>query len=203
MQNSLTDDRRQTLYLPIDQYAPAWGNRIVVRAAAGDAAAIAEPVRRALQAAMPGQGYVTVTPLAELVDGQRRSWRLGATLFAALGGLALAVAAVGLYGVIAYDVEQRTRELGIRVALGAASRDVVRLVLGRGVAFALAGVAIGLGIALVGARWVQPLLFAQSARDPAVYGSVGAVLVAVAALASVMPARRAAGADPNAALRAE
>jgi putative ABC transport system permease protein len=200
---SFTDDQRLMYYLPIEQYQPSWGNRIVVRAAGGDAAAIAERVRRTLQRAMPGQGYVTVQPLAELVDAQRRSWMLGATLFAAFGALALAVAAVGLYGVVAYDVAQRTHEMAVRVALGARERDVVRLVVGRGVALALAGVAIGVGAALAAARWVQPLLFEQPARDPLTYGVVAAVLLAVAGLASAAPALRAARTDPSEALRVE
>src|SRR5699024_10680464 len=131
---------RLLYYLPLDQVDPAGGNRMYVRVAGDDAAAHAETVRRALSALMPGQGYVTASPLADLVGEQRRSWTLGATMFAAFGGLALLVAAVGLYGVVAYVVAQRTHELGVRVALGARSRDVVRLVVGHGVAFAASGV---------------------------------------------------------------
>jgi hypothetical protein len=146
---------------------------------------------------------VTVQPLAELVDAQRRSWTLGATLFAGFGALALAVAAVGLYGVVAYDVAQRAHEMAVRMALGARERDVVRLVVGRGVALASAGIAIGVCAALAAARWVQPLLFEQPARDPLTYGVVAAILLAVACLASATPARRAARTEPSEALRAE
>ena len=124
-------------------------------------------------------------------------------MFVAFGGLALLVAAVGLYGVITYNVAQRMHELGVRIALGAQSRDVVRLVVGQGVRFALAGVTIGLGLALLAARWIQPLLFEQSARDPAVYAVVGGLLLVVAMIASGVPAARATRADPNSALRAE
>jgi len=203
VQQSLVDDPHLTYYLPVDQRDPAGGNRIFVRVAGGDVAASVERVRRALSRAMPGPGYVTVSPLETVLHEQRRSWTLGATMFVAFGALALLVAAVGLYGVIAYDVAQRTHELGIRIALGARAADVVRLVVGRGVAFAAAGVAIGIGIALVAARWIQPLLFEQPARDPAIYGAVGALIVSVAAVASASPARRATRADPNTVLRSD
>jgi ABC-type antimicrobial peptide transport system permease subunit len=165
--------------------------------------AASERVRLALNRVMPGEGYVTVQPLEELVDRQRRSWRLGATMFVAFGVLALLVAAVGLYGVIGYNVAQRMHELGVRIALGAQSRDVVRLVTGQGLSFAAAGVAIGLGTAALAARWIQPLLFQQSARDPATYAVVGMIIVLVALLASAVPAFRATRADPNTALRSD
>ena len=124
-------------------------------------------------------------------------------MFVAFGVLALLVAAVGLYGVITYNVAQRMHELGVRIALGAQAADVMRLVVGQGVRFALLGVTIGLGLALVGAQWIQPLLFRQSARDPVTYGTVAVLLLSVALVASVVPAVRAARADPNAALRGE
>src|SRR5687768_10747130 len=152
---------------------------------------------------MPGQAYVTVRPLEEVVDGQRRSWKVGATMFVAFGVLALLVAAVGLYGVIGYNVAQRMHELGVRVALGAQSRDIMRLVVGQGMRFALAGVAVGAGLSFLASRWLQPLLFQQSAKDPAIYGMVAAVLLLVALGASATPAFRAARADPNTALRSE
>src|SRR6185503_10449778 len=152
---------------------------------------------------MPGQSYIRVVPFNQIIDSERRSWRVGATMFVAFGVLALLVAAVGLYGVITYNVAQRMHELGIRVALGAQSGDVVRLVVGQGVRFALVGVTLGLALALLGAKWIQPLLFQQSARDPATYGLVALVLLTVALAASALPALRATRADPNAALRGE
>ena len=94
-------------------------------------------------------------------------------------------------------------ELGVRIALGAQQRDVVRLVVGQGVSFAIAGVVIGLSVAFVAARWIQPLLFQQSAMDPVTYGAVGAIILAVALVASAIPARRATRADPNIALRVD
>jgi predicted permease len=202
IQNSLTDDQRLHYYLPIEQFESAEGFALLVRVGGGSAAA-AEPVRRALQRLMPGDGYVTTKPLADLVDQQRRSWQVGATMFLAFGVLALVVAAVGLYGVIGYQVAQRMHELGIRTALGAGALDLVRLVVGQGLAVAIVGVAGGSLAALAASRWIEPLLFAQSATDPWTYAAVALVLVAVALLASAVPAARATRADPNAALRAD
>jgi predicted permease len=203
MQQSISDEQRFMYYLPLDQVNPSWGSQIFVRIARGHALGWSESVRLALNRVMPGEGYVTVQPLEELVDRQQRSWRLGATMFVAFGILALLVAAVGLYGVISYSVAQRMHELGVRIALGAQSADLVRLVVGQGVRFAGAGVGLGLGIALLAARWIQPLLFRQSARDPTTYGAVAGLLLVVALVASAVPARRATRADPNTALRSD
>jgi predicted permease len=202
--NNLTEERRLTHYLPQAQSRYAGGgNTLLLRMAERDVSGSIERVRRELQRAMPGQGYVTVQPLEDFVDAQRRSWTLGAAMFVAFGVLALLVAGVGLYGVIAYNVAQRMHELGVRIALGAQARDVMRLVVGQGISFALAGVAIGVGVALLAARWIQPLLFRQSATDPVTYGTVGALLVVVAVLASAVPALRATRADPNSVLRSD
>jgi ABC-type antimicrobial peptide transport system permease subunit len=190
-------------YMPLDQTEPAGGNQIFLRMAGRNASSFIERVRHELQRVMPAQGYVTVQSLGELVDVQRRSWHFGATMFVAFGVLALIVAAVGLYGVLTYNVAQRMHELGVRIALGARPTDVVRLVVGQGVSFAVAGVAIGLGLALLAAQWIQPLLFQQSARDPVTYGGVGALIMLIALLASAVPAFRAIRADPNAALRSD
>ncbi len=203
VQNSITDTARLMYYLSDDQPPQTPANRLFLRMASADVATRAEGVRRALQQIMPGAAYVTVSNLEDLVDNQRRSWRLGAMMFVAFGGLALLVAAVGLYGVIAYDVVQRMHELGVRIALGAQARDIVRLVMSQGFAFAGAGVAIGTGVALLAARWMQPLLYEESARDPVVFTAVGATIAAVAVVASGMPAFRATRADPNAALRSD
>ena len=124
-------------------------------------------------------------------------------MFVAFGVLALVVAAVGLYGVIGYNVTQRMHELGVRVALGAQSRDILGLVVGQGVRFAAAGAALGTVLAYAASRWIEPLLFRQSAKDPVVYAIVGTILVLVALAASAAPALRASRADPNTALRSE
>ena len=104
---------------------------------------------------------------------------------------------------IAYNVTQRMHELGVRMALGAQAGDIRRLVMSQGARFAGAGVALGVVLAVVASRWIEPLLFQQSAKDPVVYALVGGVLMAVALAASAVPARRAAQADPNSALRSE
>ena len=104
---------------------------------------------------------------------------------------------------IAYNVTQRTHEMGVRIALGAHVRDVVRLILGQGVRVSAAGIVLGGAVALLAGRWVQPLLFDVSAHDPVIYGSVAALLIVIAIAASVIPAWRAARVDPNVALRAD
>jgi predicted permease len=213
VQNSMTESERFMYYLSDEQ--PAFdpvkkrnaslslGNRLFLRMSGPNARTSAERVRLELQRVMPGTAYVTVSSLDDLVNAQRRSWQLGATMFVAFGGLALIVAAVGLYGVIGYNVAQRMHEIGVRIALGARSRDIVKLVVAQGVSFAIVGVVLGFGIALLAARWIQPLLFKQSASDPAIYGVVGALLIVVALVASAVPALRATRADPNTALRSE
>jgi len=201
-QQQLTDPKRYQYYLPLEQVGSSAGSNVMVRMA-GDPLAQVEAVRKALQPVMPGQAYVKVRPMIEAVAASQRSWRLGANVFVAFGLLALVVAAVGLYGVMAYNVTQRMHELGVRVALGARDADILRLVAGQGARFAVAGVVVGSGLAWVASRWVQPLLFQQSATDPSVYGAVAVLMVVVALAASALPAKRATSADPNAALRSE
>ncbi|GJG85966.1 hypothetical protein tb265_11470 [Gemmatimonadetes bacterium T265] len=204
VQQELTPSARLHYYLPLEQNRDwaggGWALLVRVR---GDAARESDQVRRALQAVLPGPAYVTVQPLRDVVDDQERAWRLGATLFTGFGALALVVAAVGLAGVVGYDVARRRHELGVRAALGARAGDLVRVVLRQGVRFTAAGVVVGSVLALAASRWLAPLLFQQSATDPRVYGGVAAAMLLVALGASAAPAARAARADPNAALRAE
>jgi predicted permease len=200
-QNSLTENQKLQYYLSVEQMRPYEAN-VFVRTR-GNASAHAETVRKQLQRLMPGAAYVTVTPMREIIDPRQRSWQLGATMFLVFGVMALVLAAVGLYSVIAYGVAQRTQEIGVRIALGAGVADVVRLVLREGVRFAIVGIVIGGAVALWASRWIGPLLFSVSPKDPAVYGIVAAVLLAVAMLASAIPALRASRVDPNVALRAE
>jgi predicted permease len=203
VQQNFSDAERLLYYIPDEGPPPMRpANRIWIRFAGGDPSARLETVRRALQRVMPPPGYVTVFRLEDVVDTQRRSWTIGATMFVALGVLALLVAAVGLHGVIGYAVAQRLHELGIRIALGAQSASIVRLVVAQAVSMVAVGLAIGAGLALVAARWIQPLLFGESARDPAVFGLVAVVVGIVSLVASAGPAVRATRADPGAALRA-
>jgi putative ABC transport system permease protein len=124
-------------------------------------------------------------------------------MFVAFGALALTLAAIGLYSVIAYNVAQRTHEMGVRVALGAQAADVVRLVVSGGVRLGAVGLGVGALVALSSARWVAPLLFGESPHDPIVFAFVIVVLLGVTVAASWIPARRAAGVDPQVALRTE
>ncbi len=197
----LDDDPGLLYYLSWAQYAPDQGGLFI--RTRGDAARYTDAIRKALQPVMPGVAYVTVTPMSDVIGQQTESWQVGATMFLAFGLLALVLAAVGLYSVIAYNVAQRTHELGVRVALGARMEDLVRLVLRQGIVLSTAGIVLGALIALGVSRWVQPLLFNESAHDPVVYGLVALALLIVATLASFIPARRAGRVDPMQALRSE
>ena len=198
---TLTDEPSYFYYLSAAQFNP---NRtgLFVRTR-GEASRQADAIRRQLQRLMPSPAYITVTPFTEVIGQQTRSWKLGATMFVVFGLLALTLAAVGLYSVIAYNVVQRTHEMGVRIALGAQLKDVVRIVVGQGLRHGVAGILIGGVIAVGAARWVKPLLFDESPRDPVVYAIVTVVLLGVALTASWIPARRAARVDPNIALRSE
>jgi predicted permease len=195
--HSQSIDQEQKLYfyyMPAAQWQPQDGG-LFVRTTGR-----AEDLRRRLQREMPGTSFVTVTSLGEIVGAKMRSWTVGTTVFMGFGVLALLLAAVGLYSVIAYNVMQRMHELGVRLALGASRAGIVRLVVGDGIRVALAGVAIGAIVSAWAGRWVGPLLFHQSPRDPVVFALVGAVLVGVAVVASGIPALRAARVDPKTAL---
>ncbi|HVT40249.1 MAG TPA: ADOP family duplicated permease [Gemmatimonadaceae bacterium] len=199
-QFSLRDDPGLEYYLAAAQADATFG--VYVRTSARGGAS-AETIRRALQREMPGVSYVTVTPLSQILEPVTLPWQLGATMFTMFGGLALLVAAVGLYSVLAYGVAQRSREIGVRVALGARPRDVVTLVLREGLGISLGAIALGVVTALLAGRWLAPLLFSVSPRDPVTYGTVALVLLLVTVIACLAPAQRAARTDPNIALRAE
>ena len=160
-------------------------------------------IREAMQQQLAGDASVQVRTFGELVEPEQQPWRLGATMFGAFGLLALLIAAIGLYGVIAYQVGQRTHEIGVRMALGARSGDLTRMVLWEGIRLTTIGLALGAAVALASGRWVAPLLFGVSPFDPAVYAGVVATLFAVAVIACLVPAMRAAGVDPSSALRAD
>lgn len=200
--HSLSPERRfYYYYLSAAQMRPDDGG--LLARAGGDTRAVAEPLRRRLQREMPGASYVTVTRFSDIVADETRSWVVGATVFTAFGVLALVLAAVGLYSVIAYEVAQRRHELAVRVALGARMADVLRLVVTRGLRVGVLGIVIGGAIARVAGTSIEPLLFEESPRDPAVFGVVIGALLVVAVAASVIPALRAAKMDPRMALQAD
>lgn len=198
---SFEDGPARHVYVPIAQESNS-GAGLFVRTR-GDAARATETVRRELQKLMPGAAFVKTQALADIVAPAVRSWRLGATMFSLFGLLALLVAAVGLYSVIAYNVAQRTHELGVRMALGARTGDVLRLVVGEGLRVTVVAIALGVAAALLAGRWVKPLLFQVSEKDPTTYVGVAVALLLVAGAASLVPARRAARVDPSVALRSD
>src|SRR4051812_44740862 len=147
-------------YLPLEQYEERWGAsypELFIRVS-GRAEDHVEPLRRQLQTVMPGSSYLNVMTLGSIVSRGHRAWQVRATMVVAFGGLALILAGIGLYSVIAYAVAQRTRELGVRIALGASTSRVVWMIVVQSVVFAAAGIAIGGAIALYAARWIEPLL---------------------------------------------
>ena len=189
-------------YMPLGQESGFGGSLILVRPK-GSVREFLDPVRRMLVDVAPDLLYARVETLQDNLDPQVRPWRLGATMFGIFGGLAMIVAAIGLYSVIAYAVTQRRHELGVRLALGARAGNIVGLVVRSGMATTVAGVAIGILAALLGGRFIESLLFDTSARDPLVFAVVAGVLIAVSLIATLVPAGRAARVDPATALRAD
>jgi ABC-type antimicrobial peptide transport system permease subunit len=200
--DELREEPAMQYYVPFGQERGIGGTTLLVRPRRDARSAIAA-MREEMRAVDPTLGYIDVATLQERIDPQVRPWRLGATMFGIFGALALLVAAVGLYSVMSYTAAQRNHEMGVRMALGAEVIDILRLILRSGMWTAAAGVAIGSLIALAGGRFVEPLLFETSARDGTVFGAVALCLLAVALVASVVPAWRATRVDPVVALRAE
>lgn len=204
---SIFEDSSNFVYVPLAQARTALPDRrLVIRPASGvDAHRFIEPVRAAMQMSAPQLPYADVHLFADMPTVQRelRPARLGAALFGAFGALALALAAVGVYGVVSYDVGQRTREVGIRLALGARASHVARLVVGEGLRIVAIGTTIGVGTALLAGRFVASLLYDVSARDPMTFMGIAATLLIVATVACVVPAIRAMRVDAVVALRAE
>jgi predicted permease len=198
---SIVEDASAQLYAPLGQVPSQGSAGVLFVRPHGDARSAIAPLQRRLQTSIAGLPYVSVEPMSDVIAPRLQSWRMGATMFGVFGVLALVLATIGLYSVLAYDVAQRTGELGVRVALGAMTLDIVRLVVGRGVRVVLVGVAIGVLVTLVAARFVAPLLFHTSPRDPLILTGVGLTLLAVSLAATWIPARRAAGVDPASALR--
>lgn len=164
---------------------------------------VASAVRQAIWAVNPDQPITDIATMEEIVDREVFSRRMQMILLAAFASLALVLAAVGLYGVLAYQVNRQVPEIGLRMALGATPGEVLRRIVGRGVGLAAIGAVIGLAGAMALARFVESLLFGVKPIDPATYAATAAVLLATAAAASYLPARRATRVDPIVALRTE
>jgi putative ABC transport system permease protein len=196
------DPREHSYYVPVAQYPQAQGDLALFARTSTGAGAMAT-LRARLQETLPAPAYVTVRPMTAMVERNYRSWRFGATMFTAFGILALVLAAVGLYSLVAYDVAQRTRDMSVRLALGASGPSVVGLVVGGGVRLVAIGVGLGALVAFQYAPAAQSLMYKQEARDPAVFFAVGAALLIVGALAALIPAIRASRVDPALMLRAD
>jgi putative ABC transport system permease protein len=189
--------------VPLERSPGRDRDRVLFVRVAGDPDQMLEPVRRAMQSSAPDLPYADVRPMHTLLDADFKPWMLGSTMFSIFGLVGLALAVVGLYATLAYDVAQRSRELSVRVALGAESRQIVRLVMRSGVGLVVSGVVLGWLVALSSGRWVAGLLYEVSPRDVGIYGAVGAALIVVGVLATTLPAWRATRVDLREAMAAE
>ncbi len=196
----VVETQKWVYYLPAAQY-PAESPSAILLRGRGDARSLTQAVRRELLAGDADIKYAVVRPLSDRIDPQLSSYRLGATLFSAFGCLALIVAALGLYSVLAFNVAQRTHEIGVRSALGATRGRIVMHVIRESVTLAAVGIVLGLVIAVAAAGPLAPLLYETTPRDPAVLVLVTLTLLLASAAAGLVPASRAARIDPNAALR--
>ena len=173
---------------------------IVIRSG-GDPSALAAEARRAIWSVASDVPVYEVAPLADLVAKSVGPRRFMMVLLELFGAVALLMTAIGVYGVISYSVAERTREIGIRAALGASSRDIVRLIVGGGMAVVGGGLAVGVLVALAATRFLEGSLFNVSATDPVTFMAVAGVLLVVALVAQGVPIVRAMRVDPSVALR--
>lgn len=203
-QFGLGDSDQPTLYTPYAQSGRAWKRwmTLVVRGPQ-DSAALAAAVKSKVWKIDPQIPATKIRPMTEVIATSVAAQRFNMLLLGVFAGLALVLAAVGIYGVVAYSVTQRTHEIGIRVALGAQSRDVWKLVVGQGMALVGVGIGLGLAGALGLTRLMQTLLFKVSPADPATFMTIPILLILVALVACFLPARRATKVDPMIALRYE
>jgi predicted permease len=200
--NSVLAAAPAMLYLPLAQEPNAFGHRFFEVRTTSDAAGFAAHLQQALQK-LDGNLLVESRPLADLVGQSLALQRLIARLTGLFGLLGLSLACVGVYGIMSYTVAQRTGEMGIRLALGAQRRDIIRLVLGEAMLPALGGVAIGLAGALGATRLVASQLFGLASTDPVTVSLATLLMVAVASLAAYFPARKASRVEPTVALKYE
>ena len=198
---NLREEPLPFIYIPMGQeYQP--GMALMLRTASHPTS-VAGPVRSELQAINKDVAVFSVEAMSERLNSQIAADRMIAVLLSIFGGGALLLASIGIYGVVAYSVAQRTHEIGIRIALGAEQRDILRLIVGQGMLLVLIGAGIGLALALASTQVLKSLLFGISATDPLTFGVVLFVFVGVALLACYLPARRATKVDPLVALRYE
>jgi predicted permease len=193
------------MYLPYQQHGFNWWMspyNLAIRVS-GDPMSMVAGVSREIYAVDPNQPISVIATMAELLGEETEQRWVGMILLATFAGVALLLAALGIYGVLAYFVAQRTREIGVRVALGAQTRDVMKMVMKQGMRLTLFGIGIGLVGGFASSRLMKSLLFGVSAADPLTFAAVAALLTGVALLACYIPARRAMKVDPVVALRCE
>jgi predicted permease len=197
----LDQQSRYHIYTPLGHQSAA--TMTFVLRGRGDPALLSEPARQAVKAVDPSQAVFGLQPMAQYQERATAPQRFNAILLLVFAGVALVLAAVGVYGVMSYAMSRRTQEIGIRMALGAEGGTVLRQLVGRGVAPAIVGVGIGLAGAVLTTRFMASLLFGVSPTDPLVMAAVAGVLLAVGVAACYVPARRATRIDPMEALRYE
>lgn len=198
---SIRGDSRNALYLPYLQ-VPTSGLSIVIKVD-GDPTALIPSVRSVLASADPALAAGAIMPISDLVTSSLATDRFVTTLLSLFAAAALVLAMMGLYGVVSYGVSSRSREMGVRIALGAERKDIGSLVIGDSLSVVTVGVVLGVFGAYGLTRLMAGLLFGVSATDPRTFGTVGILLVGVATVASAIPARRAARVDPISVLKAE
>jgi predicted permease len=199
--NVIGEEPQPLAYLPLTQdYAPAVTMQVRTK---GQPQAVIAEVRSQVQSLDTNLALTNLNTIGELIDQGLWAPRMGAVLLTGFGGVALLLAVVGVYGVLSYSVNQQAREIGIRMAMGAQSGRILRLVVGQGMRLAIAGLVLGTLIALAATRVLSSLLFGVSAHDPLIFGGVSLILATAAILACYIPARRATKVDPTIALRYE
>jgi putative ABC transport system permease protein len=199
-QNDFIAEPKLQMYLPYTQTNAFPPNALAVRTVV-DPLSLALSVRKAVWEVDKDQPVSDIDTMENIVSAAVARQRFSMLLFGIFATLALVLAAVGIYGVMSYAVTQRTREIGIRIALGAKRTDVLKLAMGHGLRLVMIGVVIGLGAAFVLTRVMASLLFGVSATDPATFMAISLVLLSVAMLASYIPSVRAMNVDPMVALR--
>jgi putative ABC transport system permease protein len=199
--DSLDADPRPTIYWPYTQF-PIIFNTLVIQSS-GNPLNLVGAVKSQIWSVDPVQPIANVDTMEQVLASSVATRRFNMILISLFAATALALASVGIYGVISYTVSQRTREIGIRMALGAQGSDVMKLVVAQGVALTIAGVVVGVGASIGLTRLMTSMLFGVSPTDVPTFASVAVLLTIVALAACIIPARRAMKVDPMFALRCE
>jgi ABC-type antimicrobial peptide transport system permease subunit len=197
------DPVEATMYFPVLSGEPSFGGYTLLVRTAGDPLAFSVPIQKVFAQLDPQLPVSSVYTMQQIIARSLGNASLSASLVLAFALLALMLASVGLYGVLSYLTMQRTSEIGVRLALGASRRQVVRLMIGDGIRPAIYGLALGLAASAATVRLIQSMLYGTRPLDPSVFAGVAATLLLVAALACFVPAWRASRIDPMQALRIE